>query len=58
MDYTYKIEQLNKMLEAEQHETEGGYGAHLQHWYGNSKGIQLDAEALQALVEHYKNREV
>jgi hypothetical protein len=51
----YKIEQLEKMLEAEKR-PDGGYGAHLTHWYGTAKAIQLDAVALQALIDHYKTR--
>lgn len=55
-EYTYKIQQLKIMLECEQgkYGKEGqGYGAHLSHWYGNSKAIQLDAGALEVLIKYY-----
>ena len=47
----YKIKQLKLMLS---HEEGGdGYGAHLTHWYGDAKPIQLDAGALKVLIEYY-----
>ena len=51
----YKIKQLKLMLEAEQKEN-GGYGAHLSHWAGTAKPINIDARAIQALIEHYEKR--
>ena len=56
--YQYKIDQLQAMLtiELDPNPNVGGYGAHLQHWYGNSKGIQLDAGALKALIDYYTNK--
>jgi hypothetical protein len=52
----WKIEQLEKMIEAETR-PDGGYGAHLKHWASTGKPINLDAKALQALIDHYKSRE-
>jgi hypothetical protein len=53
----YKIQQLKKMLAAEQAQPENQkYGAHLQHWAGTSKPINLDERAIQALIQHYKLR--
>lgn len=53
----YKIQQLEKMLESEQSQPENQkYGAHLQHWAGTSKPVNLDEKAIQALIEHYKLR--
>jgi len=48
----YKVKQLELMLSHE--EGEDGYGAHLTHWYGDSKPIQLDAGALKVLIKYYK----
>lgn len=59
-DYTYKLEQLRKMLAVElgeKGENHAGYGATLSHWYrGLTKPVQLDAEALKALIQHYESR--
>lgn len=54
-DY-YKIKQLEKMLTAEKDPEHGGYGAHLTHWFGTASPIQLDAEAIRALIRHYEIR--
>ena len=54
-DYTlYKIKQLKAMLVLERDQSVGGYGAHLSHWAG-AKPINLDAGALQALIDYYEN---
>ncbi len=55
----YKIEQLKLMLEAETNSDPelGGYGAHLRHENSKGKSIQLDAAAIQALIDHYLSRE-
>ena len=53
MDYEWKIEQLRLMLKAEANEEHGGYGAHLNHWAGTAKPINLDADAIQTLIDHY-----
>lgn len=50
----YKVEQLKKMLDAEEG-TNGGYGAHLTHWAGNAKPINIDAGAIKALIRYYSN---
>lgn len=50
---TYKVEQLKKMLAHETNQTEEHYGAHLQHWYGDSKPIQIDAGGIKALIRYY-----
>jgi hypothetical protein len=51
----WKIKQLRLMLEAEQNEN-GGYGAHLTHWVGTAKPINIDERAIMALIEHYEQR--
>ena len=57
MDH-YKIEQLTRMLEFEKKQAENEkFGAHLTHWSGNAKPINIDEEALQALINYYKNKE-
>ena len=54
-DYDYKIQNLLLMLEAEENQPDGEkYGAHLTHWAGTSKPINLDSEAIMALIEHYQ----
>lgn len=42
MRNSYKVKQLYKMLEHEQSETEEHYGAHITHWAGDSKPINID----------------
>lgn len=50
----YKVEQLWNMLKAEIDAPEDQkYGAHLQHWNGNAKPINIDAGALRALIAYY-----
>ena len=50
----YKVEQLWKMLKAEIDAPEDQkYGAHLQHWSGNAKPINIDAGALRTLIAYY-----
>lgn len=50
----YKVEQLWEMLKAEVSAPDNQkYGAHLQHWSGNSKPINIDAGALRALIAYY-----
>ena len=51
----YKIEQLKMMLEAETGEN-GGYGAHLTHWTGTAKEINIDAGAIQVLINYYAEK--
>jgi len=54
-DYTlYKIKQLKAMLALETNQDVGGHGALLSHWAG-AKPINLDAGALQALIDYYEN---
>ncbi len=52
----YKIKQLEGMLSAETNPQTAGYGAHLTHWAGSAKAINIDALAIQALIDHYKTR--
>ena len=50
----YKIEQLNKMLMAEQGQKETEkYGAHLTHWAGTSKPVNIDEGAIKLLIKYY-----
>lgn len=53
-NYAYKIEQLEAMLKCEQSDNDqAGYGAHITHWSGSAKAINLDAGAIQALIDYY-----
>lgn len=52
----YKIAQLEEMLRQELDPKTSGYGAHLTHWSGNAKPINIDAKAIQALIDHYNAR--
>lgn len=52
----YKVKQLHLMLAAEKSDN-GGYGAHLTHWAGNAAPINIDAGALQALIDYYTAKE-
>ena len=55
MGNEYKVKQLMLMLSHEDGEGDDvGYGAHLSHWFGDSKPIQLDAGAIRALIDYYK----
>jgi hypothetical protein len=50
----YKVKQLTAMLSHEEGVGDDiGYGAHLSHWYGDSKPIQLDAGAIKVLISYY-----
>lgn len=53
--YAYKVKQLEAMRDFERKQaTNQQYGAHLEHWSGSAgKPINLDADALQALIDHY-----
>ena len=51
----YKVKQLMAMLEAEQN-SDDKYGAHLTHWAGTAKPINIDGRAILALIEHYEQR--
>ena len=51
----YKIQQLEKMLEYESKQPYNKqYGAHLTHWSGTAKAINIDQYAIMALIAHYK----
>lgn len=52
--YAYKVAQLTSMRDYERKQaSDQQYGAHLEHWSGHGKPINLDADALQALIDHY-----
>lgn len=53
--YAYKVKQLEAMRDFERKQaSDQQYGAHLEHWSGSAgKPINLDADALQALIDHY-----
>ena len=52
--YAYKVEQLAAMRDYERKQaSDQQYGANLSHWSGHGKPINLDADALQALIDHY-----
>ena len=54
-EYQNKVNQLTAMRDFERKQAKGQqYGAHLEHWSGSAgKGFNLDADALQALIDHY-----
>jgi len=52
----YKVTQLKQMLKHETSKEEEHYGAHLTHWYGDSKPINIDAGGLKALIRYYSKR--
>ena len=52
--YAHKVNQLTAMLDYERKQIPAEqYGAHLDHWSGCAAPINLDADALQALIDHY-----
>jgi hypothetical protein len=52
----YRLGELKKMISAELRMTEQErYGAHLSHWSGVAKPIQLDLGALLELYHYYKS---
>ena len=55
----YKIKQLMAMLmvETDPNPEISGYGAHLQYWTGDAKPINIDAGALQVLIDYYSGKE-
>ena len=54
----YKIQQLEKMLEFERSQPENNqFGAHLDHWSGTAKPINIDSGAILALIEYYRKLE-
>ena len=60
LKYDHKLNQLRIMLAIEngEHGDENkDFGAHLNHWHGAAKPIQLDATALECLIKHYEARE-
>ena len=54
-EYQNKVTQLTAMRDFERKQAKDQqYGAHLEHWSGSAgKSINLDADALQALIDHY-----
>lgn len=54
MKDSYKVKQLQEMLEYEKAQPENEkYGAHLQHWSGHGKPINIDEGALELLIKYY-----
>ena len=54
---SYKLEQLKIMLEWEKNaQPNEQYGAHLTHWSGQAKPINIDAGALEALIAYYERK--
>ncbi len=50
---SYKVGQLRKMIAHETNPKEEHYGAHLTHWYRDSKPLTIDAGGLQDLLTYY-----
>lgn len=54
--YKYKVEQLTAMRDYERKQaSDQQYGAHLDHWSGHGKPINIDAGAINALIGYYIN---
>ena len=52
--YAHKVKQLTAMRDYERKQaTNEQYGANLNHWAGCASPINLDADALQAMIDHY-----
>lgn len=50
----YKVKQLKIMLDEEaKSKPDAKYGAHLTHWSGKAKSINIDEGALQVLIDYY-----
>lgn len=50
----YKLKQLVAMRDFERRQPDNGkYGAHLTHWSGKIMPINIDENALQALINYY-----
>lgn len=54
---TYKVKQLQQMRAHEVSATEEHYGARLNHWYGDTKTLTIDAGGLKALIAYYSEHE-
>ena len=56
--YGYKIDQLRNMLRIEQSPDAEirGYGAHLSHWHEDTAPVNIDAGALEALIDYYERK--
>lgn len=53
--YEYKIEQIREMVKYEEAQADAEkYGAHLSHWSGHGKPINIDEGALKALIRYYR----
>lgn len=52
----YKVKQLTKMLQHEANPKEEHYGAHLTHWAGDAKPINIDAGAIEILIKYYSGK--
>lgn len=50
----YRLSQLRTMLKHETAEGETHYDAKLSHWANDSKPINIDAGALQAIISYYE----
>ena len=56
-NFDYKIQQLTLMLSFEKKQNESQkYGAHLTHWGGSAKPINIDEGALKALIKYYESK--
>lgn len=54
---SYKVNELQKMLAHETSNSEEHYGAHLTHWYGDSKPLTIDAGGIRALIRYYSEHD-
>ena len=54
-DYGYKIDQLTAMKEAElMPDPIGGWGITVSCKWANLRSVNIDADAVQCLIDHYK----
>lgn len=54
---SYKVSELTKMLLHETSKTEEHYGAHLTHWFGDTKPLTIDAGGISALIVYYSDHD-
>lgn len=54
---SYKVQQLKLMLAHETSKTEEHYGAHVTHWSGDAKPINIDAGGIRALIRYYSTHD-
>lgn len=54
---SYKVNELQKMLDHETSKTDEHYGARLSYWRGDAKVLTIDAGGIRALMRHYSEHD-